>query len=109
MGEYTPEERREKLAAMSRASAAFYASAFQIGVHGFIEFCGLMNEFIDLCRDAEAQGIDWMHANVHSDAHLPFAPHHIAYLSEKLACIYGRRIQLVDDEKGDVSHVSPHR
>jgi len=93
----TPEERREILRRMHAASNNFYAAAARAGCHAFIEFTGLMNEFIKLCETAEAQGIPWVRANVHGDVHLPFKPHHIEYLSEKLECIYGKRIQLVDE------------
>jgi hypothetical protein len=97
MSAYTPEERREILDKMRTTSSAFYAAAVRAGCHAFIEFTGLMNEFIGLCAEADAQGIDWMRANVHGDVHLPFKPHHVKYLSEKLECIYGERLQLVAD------------
>jgi hypothetical protein len=90
----TPEGRQEILRRMRKASNAFYMQAVQAGCHAFIEFTGLMNEFIGLCAEAEKQGVDWVHANVHGDVHLPFEPHHITYLSEKLECIYGKQIAL---------------
>jgi len=93
----TFEERAHILNRMRAASNAFYVAAANAGCHAFIEFTGLMNEFIKLCEDAEQQGTDWVHANVHGDVHLPFKPYHVEYLSEKLECIYGRRLQLVDD------------
>lgn len=94
--EYSTEERQAILERMRVASSMFYMMATRAGCHAFIEFAGLMNEFIKVCADADAQGIDWVHANVHGSVRLPFAPYHIAYLSEKLECIYGKRIQLVD-------------
>lgn len=94
--EYTVEERAAMLRGMRGASDYFYSSAVRIGVHAFIEFAGLMNEFIKLCEEAHAKGIDFTMANVHTDQHLPFQPHHIAYLNEKLECIYGMRFT-VDD------------
>jgi len=93
----TAEERAHILNRMRAASNSFYAAAAHAGCHAFIEFTGLMNEFIKLCEDAEQQGTDWVHANVHGDVHLPFKPYHVEYLSEKLECIYGRRLQLVAD------------
>lgn len=86
----TPEERAAILQRMRDASNRFYAAAAAAGCHAFIEFTGLMNEYVKLCQEAEAAGLEWVHANVHGGNHLPFAPHHIAYLSEKLECIYGR-------------------
>lgn len=97
MIEYTAEERQAILAKMSAASNLFYSAAANAGCHAFIEFTGLMNEFIKLCSEADAQGLNWIHANVHGDVHLPFKPYHIEYLSEKLECIYGKRIQIVDE------------
>lgn len=87
--EYTVEERAAMLRGMRGASDYFYSMAVRIGVHAFIEFTGLMNEFIKLCEEAHAAGIDFTMANVHTGQHLPFQPHHIAYLYEKLECIYG--------------------
>ncbi len=95
--EYTPEQRREILARMHAASGQFYAAAARAGCHAFIEFTGLMNEFIKICEEAEKQGIDWVRANVHGDVHLPFKPWNIAYLGEKLECIYGKQLKLVDE------------
>lgn len=74
---------------MRGASDYFYSMAVRIGVHAFIEFTGLMNEFIKLCEEAHAAGIDFTMANVHGGQHLPFQPHHITYVYEKLECIYG--------------------
>lgn len=85
----TPEGRQEILRRMRAASSAFYIAATQCGCHAFIEFAGLMNEFIDVCARAEKEGINWPHANVHGDVHLPFEPFNYDYLSEKLECIYG--------------------
>lgn len=93
----TPEGRQEVLRRMRWASDNFYAMAVQAGCHAFIEFTGLMNEFIVLCTAAEKEGVDWVHANVHGDIHLPFKPHHVAYLSEKLECIYGKAIRLAEN------------
>lgn len=92
MSDYTAEERQAILQRMRKASNSFYFAAMVAGCHAFIEFTGLMNEFIKLCDDAEKAGIPWVHANVHGDVHLPFQPWHMAYLSEKLECIYGVRL-----------------
>lgn len=89
--EYTVEERAAMLRRMRGASDYFYSMAVRIGVHAFIEFTGLINEFIKLCEEAHTKGIDFTMANVHADQHLPFQPHHIQYLNEKLECIYGMR------------------
>jgi len=78
------------LAAMRAASEAFYFRAIHIGNHAFIEFTGLMNEYIKLCEEAHAQGVDFTTTNIHGGgAALPMKGYHRAYISEKLECIYG--------------------
>jgi len=77
------------LAKMRDASNAFYAAAAASGCHAFIEFTGLMNEFIKVCADAHNDGKDFAFANTHGSTALPFQPYHLAYLAEKLNCIYG--------------------
>ena len=84
-----PGSRKALLTRMQRASNAFYASAATTGVHAFIEFCGLMNEFIMVCRDAETEGIDFRRADTHSGQDLPLRAFRAEYLAEKLKCIYG--------------------
>lgn len=89
----TVEGRKEILKRMRHASADFYLWAANAGCHAFIEFTGLMNEFIKLCAEAEEGGIDWLNANVHSPIKLPFQRYHIEYLNEKLECIYGLKLE----------------
>lgn len=88
----TPEERAECIRKMQVASDRFYAAATQTGNHAFIEFCGLMNEYILLCQEAHAEGRDFANLNVHTGRHLKLYPHQESYIAEKLECIYGRAI-----------------
>lgn len=86
---YTKAERDKMLDDMAKLSSMFYAGAAQCGVHAFIEFAGLMNEFIKVCHDAEDKGmVDWPMANTHCGTALPFKPYHVDYLNEKLECIF---------------------
>lgn len=87
--EYTPEERAEMLKKMHGLSDLFYSKATSAGVHAFIEFAGLMNEFIRVCEEAQSKGQDFPFANTHCNTVLPFKPHNLGYLAEKLNCIYG--------------------
>lgn len=82
------EQRERALAEMQEASNAFYRSAIHIGNHPFIEFGGLMNEYINACRQAHAKGIDFTECNVHSGQVLPLHPVMSDYLNEKLECIF---------------------
>ena len=69
-------------------AGVLYACSTRVGCHAVIEFTGLLREFGKVCRRAHEQGIDFQHANTHSGISLPFLPHEVAYLSEKLECIY---------------------
>lgn len=77
------------LADMERASNNFYCLAVQAQNHAFIEFTGLMNEYINVCRDAAKNGIDFRTASTHTGRRLDFKDHHLKYIREKLECIYG--------------------
>ncbi len=85
----TPEEREVALGKMRTLAESYYREAVRTGCHAFIEFAGLMNEFIQVCARAHRQGHDFPFANTHSGTALPFEPYNLAYLAEKLNCIYG--------------------
>jgi hypothetical protein len=82
------EERQLALERMQKASDAFYRDAISIGNHPFIEFAGLMNEYITACRAAHAKGIDFTQCNVHNGMALPLHPVMSDYINEKLECIF---------------------
>jgi len=84
----TSQEREVALARMQRASDAFYRDAVKIGNHPFIEFTGLMNEYIKACRAAHDQGLDFSDFNAHSGKMLPLHPVMSDYINEKLECIF---------------------
>jgi hypothetical protein len=86
---HSPQEREEMLRKMQTLSDNFYAAVIHTGCHPFIEFTGLMNKYIDLCRAAHKKGLDFAMANTHTGQALPVAPHDMAYLAEKLDCIFG--------------------
>ena len=93
----TPEQRLVALEKMEQASAAFYRSAVAIGNHPFIEFTGLMNEYIQACRAAHAGGIDFSECNTHSGSDLPMKAFMVAYCNEKLECIFTGRSVMSQD------------
>lgn len=87
--------RKIALAKMQTASDAFYSAAVRIGVHSYIEFTGVMNEYIKACRCAHENGIDFTQCNAHIDgAELPMEDYMIKYINEKLTCIFGNRVRL---------------
>jgi len=81
-------ERLVALDQMQAASDAFYRSAVSIGNHPFIEFAGLMNEYISACRAAHKEGIDFTDCNKHNGQVLPLRPTMSDYINEKLECIF---------------------
>lgn len=91
MGEevYSKEERDEAIRKMQAASDAFYLAATATHCHPFIEFAGFLNEYIKLCQQASAAGIDFMMANTHTGVALPIQEFHAAYIGEKMGCIFG--------------------
>lgn len=84
----TKEEREAALAAMQQASDAFYRAATRIGNHPFIEFTGLMNEYIKCCKLAHEDGIDFTECNTHAGQSLPIPGFSLDYMNEKLECIF---------------------
>lgn len=89
----TPErqaELREALARMDAASSVFYRHAVHTGHHAFVEFTGLLNEYIKVCRRSlDEDGVDFTGASTHSGKALRFEGYELAYIAEKLECIFG--------------------
>ena len=90
----TPNERVQAIAAMRATSDFFYKSAINIGNHPFIEFCGLINEYINACEESHKSGVDFSECSTHSGRQLPMHAHMITYINEKLECIFTGRIAL---------------
>lgn len=86
------EEDKKRLEAclvkMRQASDQFYGAAVRAGNHAFIEFTGLMNEFIKVCEDNLKKGIDFTMANRHTSTRMKVAPYQFEYLKEKADCIF---------------------
>lgn len=80
---------------MRSASDNFYRAAVGTDNHAFIEFTGLLNEYIQACEMALANGQDFRHANKHTGEPLPLAPHMLDYLNEKLGCIFNGAVAVV--------------
>jgi hypothetical protein len=82
------QEREQALLEMRRTADAFYRSAIKIGNHPFIEFAGLMNEYIAACQMAHNEGLDFSACNIHNGKTLPLKPFMSDYINEKLECIF---------------------
>jgi hypothetical protein len=88
-----PEQRETMLKEMNQLIEAFYWRAFNIGCHPFIEFCGVMGEWLKVAEKAHKEGIDFTNTTAHSGFPLPIQPYHAQYLGEKIGCIYGPALQ----------------
>lgn len=86
---YSDEELREMITKMRLVATSFYPAAQHTNCHAFIEFTGLMNEFIDICERTRAAGIDFTLSNTHGEHALLVEDYNIGYLAEKLDCILG--------------------
>lgn len=86
---YTQEERDEQVAKMRSVAHAFYGPATRTGCHAFIEFCGFMQKFVDVCQNTSAAGVDFNESNTHTGGQLVVEDHDVAYLAEKFDCIFG--------------------
>jgi len=84
----TEGELSQCVARMKSASNSFYYQATLTGNHAFIEFCGLMNEYIKVCEQSAESGIDFREANVHSGTTMPVHDFNLEYIAEKFACIF---------------------
>lgn len=95
---HNKEEREEMLKLMQVASDNFYYEAVRIQNHPFIEFAGLMNEYIKCAQAAHDRDIDFTVCNTHSGVHLPMEYHNVQYVNEKLECIFTGRSVLSHDK-----------
>lgn len=86
------------LTQMRAASNTFYRMAVISECHAFIEFTGLMNEYIKVCERMTLNGdISWMMANTHTNVPLALFPFEASYLAEKLDCIYGPSLRASEE------------
>ncbi|WP_293126879.1 hypothetical protein [Microcoleus sp. bin38.metabat.b11b12b14.051] len=92
----TPQETLERMRA---ASDNFYNEAVRTNCHTFIEFTGLLNEYIKICEENLAVGIDFTQSNAHiKGPQLKIQEHEVDYLNEKLCCIFQGLIILGQQE-----------
>ena len=86
--EYTPRERELMLERMRFAVDTFYSYAQLTNVHQFLEFAGLMSEYVKQCRKLHERGIDFA-TEQGKLFELCDEQHAALYLGEKVNCIYG--------------------
>ena len=100
----TAAEREVALQKMRELSDAFYQHAIRIGVHPFIEFTGVMNEYIKCAHEAHDAGIDFSECNTHSGVSLPMPGFSVDYVNEKLECIFMGRSVMSAEADQEVGH-----
>lgn len=76
-------ELRAMIAGMEAAARTFYQMAQRVGHHQFLEFTGLLNEYVNLCTQSLERGEDFGNRDLN-------AGFHARYVAEKLGCIYGQ-------------------
>ncbi len=100
-GRYSPTEVLVLLAQMHRAKDVFYGLAQQAGWHSFLEFAGLMSKYIELVERAYEQTGEFVV--------LPMKGHDVAYLLDKLDCIFGPSVAItITPLSDDVERVHKH-
>ena len=96
---HSKEELQRMIKQMNQVSSVFYGQAVMIGNHAFIEFTGLMNEYIKLCEQSLEEEVDFTQCNVHCGKKLVVRPHNVVYLREKLECIFETALDIKVDKK----------
>lgn len=88
LGEARSRDNEETLRYAESISGQFYAAAAKLGLHSFIEHCGLMNEHLKVLRRAHDAGHDIHMFNVHGSASFPMKTYEAQYLAEKFSYIF---------------------
>lgn len=96
---YSKEELMTMIKGMHDASSTLYYSAVKIGNHPFIEFCGLMNEYIQICEQTLASGKDFTDASIHGEDALVVYPYNLEYLAEKFTCIFETTLRVPENKR----------
>lgn len=96
-----PQTPEEILEAMKIASNNYYREAIATNCHTFIEFTGLINEYIKICeRNLKQRGVDFTKTSAHcpGEPKLQIENWEFDYINDKLRCIFPN-LQLVEIEK----------
>ena len=78
----------ESLDRMRAAANQFYMAAAATDCHAFLEFTGLLREYIKVCEENLARGIDFRELDGHHSQRMQVQPYEIDYFNEKLNCIF---------------------
>ncbi|MEG4842478.1 hypothetical protein [Microcoleus sp. B9-D4] len=87
----SPQTPEEILEAMKAAANNYYYEAIATNCHTFIEFTGLINEYIKICeRNFKQRGVDFTKTSVHfpGEPKLDIEGWELDYINDKLRCIF---------------------
>ena len=87
--QYSQEELKDLVVQMARVANLVYKLLQGCNVHAFIEFNGLMQKYVDLCRRAADEGVDFTMFNTHTGTSFKVETHDVEYMAEKFDCIFG--------------------
>ena len=94
----SPQTPEEILEAMKAAANNYYREAICTNCHTFIEFTGLINEYIKICeRNLNQRGVDVTKTSTHcpGEPRLQVEDWELDYINDKLGCIFPN-LQLVE-------------
>jgi|GEM_PF-1332468 len=99
LADYSPQTPEEILEAMETAAHNYYREAIATNCHTFIEFTGLINEYIKICERNLKRGIDFTKTSAHCrELKLQIEDWELDYINDKLRCIFPD-LQLVKTEE----------
>lgn len=79
---------------MEICTDVFYPMAQRAECHPFLEFNGIMREYIELCRDSLEQNVDFI-----EDWPKSVKLYRLEYMAEKLNCIFGKIFSVATPEQ----------
>jgi hypothetical protein len=83
-----------------------YKRLFHLNVggrfHAFLEWCGVMGEHLNIVGDLVEQGANPFDMNRHTGETLPVAPYRLAYMAEKMECIFDGAIEVRPARPGEI-------
>lgn len=86
-------ELEQELDGLQEICNQFYVKAQYTGVHAFIEFCGLTNEFMKICQQTLDEEIDFNDCNIHLGKPMKVYDFNLEYIAEKFSCIFGSSLR----------------
>jgi len=102
--EYSKDEQRKDLDYLfdlRQEIEGLYKRLFLLNVggrfHAFLEWCGVMNEHLNICEDIIRAGAPAFTMNRHTGATPPIPPYRLTYMGEKLECIFDGMLSVEAD------------